>query len=273
MRLLSEYDCDWVPEGIIRMVSLLRIFPLLLFLVGSVFHTGCVGVTEEEVLLSVEYTHSNGTIVEEFVDGELVSRAVVTIDFDFTKTEASTPFEFGIWGIEGPLSENKNGNVISVDFSEHGIWDLTAFALTENGARATEEIVIRVELQIEWEEKTTYDPKPLAIDSVSEFSGVPASSILIHSKVENPVLIENIGGGREVEISWALIDEIGIACQSQKGYVDEGEEVAWNTVHFGTYEVHELHIEYEEGQDYIDVFQRVYIQYPETYETKPNTTQ
>tara|TARA_B100000965_G_scaffold405318_1_gene438919 strand:- start:978 stop:1745 length:768 start_codon:yes stop_codon:yes gene_type:complete len=255
------------------MVSLLRISPLLLFLVGSVFHTGCVGVTEDEVQLSVEYTHSNGTIVEEFVDGELVSRVVVTIDFDFTKTEATAPFEFGIWGIEEPLSQNQNGNVISVDFSEHGIWDLTAFARTENGVMATEEIVIRVELQIEWEEESTYDPKPLAINSVSEFSGVPASSILIHSKIENPVLIENIGGGREVEVSWALIDEIGIVCQSQKGYVDEGEEVVWHTVHFGTYEVHELHIEYEEGQDYIDVSQTVTVQYPETYETKPNATQ
>ena len=231
-----------------------------------------MGIAEDEIALSVEYTHSNGTIVEEFVDGELVSRTVVTIDFDFTKTEAATPFEFGIWGIGGPLSQNQNGKVISVDFSEHGIWELTAFALTENGARATEEIVIRVELQIEWEEKSTYDPKPLAINSVSEFSGVPASSILIHSKIENPVLIENIGGGREVEVSWALIDEIGIVCQSQKGYVDEGEEVVWHTVHFGTYEVHELHIEYEEGQDYIDVSQTVIVQYPDTYETDPTFT-
>ena len=255
------------------MVPVIRISPLVLLIVGSAIHTGCMGIAEDEVSLSVEYTRSNGTIVEEYVDGELVSRAVVTIDFDFTKTEASTPFEFGIGGIEGPLSYDQNGKVISVDFSKHGIWDLTAFAQSENGVMATEEIVIRIELQIIWEEKGTYDPQPLAIDSVSEFSGVPASSILIHSKVENPVLIENIGAGREVEISWALIDEIGIVCQSQKGYVDEGEEVVWNTVHFGTYEVHELHIEYEEGQDYIDVSQTVTVQYPETYETKPDTTQ
>ena len=253
----------------IRMVSSLRVLPLLLFIVGSVFNAGCMGVGEDEVTLSVGYTRSNGTVVEEYVDGELISKTVVTIDFDFTKTEASTPFEFGIRGIEGQLSYEQNGKVISVGFSEHGIWDLTAFARSENGVEATEEIVIRIELRIEWEEEGTYDPKPLVIDSVSEFSDVPASSILIHSKVENPVLIENIGGGREVEISWALIDEIGIVCQSQKGYVDEGEEVSWNTVHFGTYEVHELHIEYEEGQDYIDVSQTVYIQYPDTYETDP----
>jgi len=71
----------------------------------------------------------------------------------------------------------------------------------------------------------------------------------------------------------ALIDEIGIACQSQKEYVDEGEEVVWNTVHFSAYEVHGLHIEYEENRDCIDVSQRICIQYPETYETKPNATQ
>ena len=252
------------------MVPFLRVFTPLLLIMGSVIHTGCVGVAEDEVSLSVEYTRSNGTIIEDYVDGELVSRVVVTIDFDFTNTEASTPFEFGIWGIEGPLSYDQSGKVISVDFSEHGIWSLTAYAQSESGARATEEIVIRIELQMEWEEEGTYDPQPLAIDSISEFSSVPASSILIHSKVENPVLIENIGAGREVEISWALIDEIGIVCQSQKGYVDEGEEVVWNTVHFGTYEIHELHIEYEEGQDYIDVSQTVYVQYPDTYETDPS---
>ena len=251
------------------MVPIFRIFPLILLIMGVVIQTGCIGIAEDEVSLSVEYTQSNGTIVEEYVDGELVSRAVVTIDFDFTKTEASAPFEFGMWGIEDPMSYHEDGMVISVDFSEHGVCDITAFVQSENGVRATEEIVIRIELQIEWEEKGTYDPKPLAIDSVSEFSSVPASSILIHSKIENPVLIENIGGGREVEVSWALIDEVGIVCQSQKGYVDEGEEVVWNTVHFGTYEVHELHIEYEEGQDYIDVSQTVYVQYPDTYETNP----
>ena len=55
-------------------------------------------------------------------------------------------------------------------------------------------------------------------------------------------------------------------------FVDEGEEVVWHTVHFGTYEVHGLHIEYEEGQDYIDVSQTVIVQYPDTYETDPTST-
>ena len=252
------------------MTPVLRVFPSFLLIMVSVLYTGCMGIVEDDVSLSVEYKHSNGTIVEEYVDGELISRTVVTIDFDFSKTEASTPFEFGIWGVGGPLSYDQSGMVISVDFSEHGIWDLTAFARTENGARNTEEIVIRIELQIEWEEEGTYDPEHLVIDPVSKFSSVAASSVLIHSKVENPVFIENIGGGREVEISWALIDEVGIVCQSQRGYVGEGEEIEWNTVHFGTYEIHELHIEYEEGQDYIDVSQTVYVQYPDTYETDSN---
>ena len=85
------------------MVSSLRVLPLLLFIVGSVFSPGCMGVAEEGFALSVEYARSNGTIVEEYVDGEFVSKTVVTIDFDFTKTEGSTPFEFGIRDIGGPL--------------------------------------------------------------------------------------------------------------------------------------------------------------------------
>ena len=253
------------------MVSLFRFLLLVLFIMGSSFNSGCVGVDGGDVTLSVEYAQANGTIVEEYVDGELVSRTVVSLDFDCSKTEATTAFEFGIRGIGGSITQSQNENVFSLEFSDHGIWSLTAFARSENGVEVTEDIVIRIELQIEWEEDRTFDPMPLPINSISEFSSVPASSILIHSNVENPVLIENFGGGQDVEISWALVDEIGVVCQSQKGYVGEGEEVSWNTIHFGTYEVHELHIEYEDGQDYIDVIQSVYIQYPDSYETGPNT--
>ena len=46
------------------MVPIFRIFPLILLIMGVVIQTGCIGIAEDEVSLSVEYTQSNGTIVE-----------------------------------------------------------------------------------------------------------------------------------------------------------------------------------------------------------------
>ena len=96
-----------------------------------------------------------------------------------------------------------------------------------------------------------------------------ASVIVIESTVHNPELINNIGGGQEVEVSWALIDETQEACQSQPGTVEEGGSATWKTVHFNTDEVHELRVNYEEGQDMIEIEQSVSIQY-DSLETPPN---
>jgi hypothetical protein len=67
-----------------------------------------------------------------------------------------------------------------------------------------------------------------------------------------------------VEFSWDLIDEAQIACQSNDGTVDDGEEVVWKTLHFDTYAVHELQVTYDSGQDYIDVEHMISLVYPES---------
>ena len=59
------------------------------------------------------------------------------------------------------------------------------------------------------------------------------------------------------------------ACQRQEGSVDEGQTASWNTVHFNTYEAHELTVLYEEGQDHVNIHQTVFLQY-EALETLPN---
>ena len=98
---------------------------------------------------------------------------------------------------------------------------------------------------------------------------MPASVIVIESTLSNPELINNIGGGQDVEVSWQLIDNTQEACQSQPGTVEEGGTATWKTVHFNTDEVHELRVNYEEGQDAIDVEQTILIQY-EHLEDAPN---
>ena len=73
-----------------------------------------------------------------------------------------------------------------------------------------------------------------------------------------------------MDVSWQLIDESQEACQSQPGTVEEGGSATWKTVHFNTDEVHELRVNYEEGQDAIDIEQTILIQY-EGLETPPST--
>ena len=131
------------------------------------------------------------------------------------------------------------------------------------------EILIRVEKRIVWKEDSTNDPIAMLLDTRNEAGNVPASVLVIDSTVHNPDLIANIGGGQDVEVSWALIDETDEACQSQPGTVADGDSATWKTVHFNTYEAHELRIVYEDGQDLIDVQQSVSIEY-EQLETLPN---
>ncbi len=69
------------------------------------------------------------------------------------------------------------------------------------------------------------------------------------------------GGGREVEVTWSLFDQQEDACQTKNDIIYEGEEVNWNTIHFNTYELHDLTISYDEGQDYINIDHTILIQY------------
>jgi len=47
----------------------------------------------------------------------------------------------------------------------------------------------------------------MTINPFPNNEGISPSSIIINSTIENPVLVENVGGGREVEITWSLLDE------------------------------------------------------------------
>ena len=244
---------------------------ILLFGISS----GCIYTTEEtnKIALVINYEKTNGTIIESFVDGQIVSKVNVTLDFDFSNTVSDNKItEFGIDIMDGssPITvDPKMNNEIMISFSEHGIYEINAYAKDEKHNIENMTITIRIELKIEWLENNTYDPKPLVVDSIPKNLGRPASSIIINSHVENPALIEGLGGGREVEITWALIDQQEDSCQSKKGLVEDGENLIWKTIHFNTYENHELRIFYEEGQDPIDVNQSVIIEYS-PIESEPN---
>ena len=228
---------------------------------------GCVSDTQptEGFELIVDFENTSGTIVHSYVDGDLVSTSNVFLDFDFSNTVSSNQLiEFGIRLVHNGDTTSVNPDLtsqISIEFTHHGIYEIIAYAIGENGHEESKSIIVRIENEINWLESNTYNPKPITINPIPNPLGIFPASIIIDSTIENPVLIENIGGGREVEVTWSLFDQQEDACQTKNDIIYEGEEVNWNTIHFNTYEVHDLTISYDDGQDYINIDHTILIQY------------
>ena len=242
---------------------------------------GCLGGDLENDMVypdHVWYASTNATIVEVWEDGELVETNYPVLSFDFN--ESNAPSSFVVYSVKGThVDETVDASlttVVEVEFKHHGFHSLVLIADYQdtpdergNDSRHLNEVVVRIEKHIIWRESATNDPLAMPLDTRREVGDETASVIVIESTVHNPELINNIGGGQEVEVSWALIDGTQEACQSQPGTVEEGGSASWNTVHFNTDEVHELRVNYEEGQDAIEIEQTVSIQY-ESLETPPN---
>tara|TARA_B100000925_G_scaffold290511_1_gene275904 strand:+ start:7751 stop:8533 length:783 start_codon:yes stop_codon:yes gene_type:complete len=228
---------------------------------------GCVSDTQptEGFELIVDFENTSGTIIHSYVDGDLVSTSNVLLDFDFSNTVSSNQLiEFGIRLVHNGDTTSVNPDLtsqISIEFTHHGIYEIIAYAIGENGHEESKSVIVRIENEINWLESNTYNPKPITINPIPNPLGIFPASIIIDSTIENPVLIENIGGGREVEVTWSLFDQQEDACQTKNDIIYEGEEVNWNTIHFNTYELHDLTISYDEGQDYINIDHTILIQY------------
>ena len=228
---------------------------------------GCVSDTQptEGFELIVDFENTSGTIIHSYVDGDLVSTSNVFLDFDFSNTVSSNQLlEFGIRLVHNGDTTSVNPDLtsqISIEFTHHGIYEIIAYAIGENGHEESKSIIVRIENEINWLESNTYNPKPITINPIPNPLGIFPASIIIDSTIENPVLIENIGGGREVEVTWSLFDQQEDACQTKNDIIYEGEEVNWNTIHFNTYELHDLTISYDDGQDYINIDHSIFIQY------------
>ena len=245
-----------------------RVSPIgLVCILLSFSLVGCVSDTQptEGFELIVDFENTSGTIIHSYVDGDLVSTSNVFLDFDFSNTVSSNQLlEFGIRLVHNGDTTSVNPDLtsqISVEFTHHGIYEIIAYAIGENGHEESKSIIVRIENEINWLEFNTYNPKPITINPIPNPLGIFPASIIIDSTIENPVLIENIGGGREVEVTWSLFDQQEDACQTKNDIIYEGEEVNWNTIHFNTYEVHDLTISYDDGQDYINIDHSIFIQY------------
>jgi hypothetical protein len=241
---------------------------LVLFWLCTSSLAGCLSQdgNEGKFELIVDASAMNGTIIESYSEGEQVSWSNVTIDFDFSKTFATDGLvTFGVDLMDGSMpvtSDASTGSTVSIEFFEHGIYDITAYAIDASSQQLNTSFAIQIELRIDWTGSNTNEPQTLMFNPNPANGSVHPLLVVINSTIENPTLFDEFGvGGQSVEFSWNIADEYNDVCQSKRSQVNDGESVTWDTIHFNTYLAHELRINYEDGQDYISVQQSVSILY------------
>ena len=253
-----------------------NLFIIILVLLAFTNLSGCISEDSDTTTmeLMVNYEQTNGTIIESYEDGELTSKDTITLDFDFSNTKS--PNKIITYGIDinsasEPVTVDASSkSTVSIEFLEHGLYHLDAYAVDENGIIENTSIIVRIDLRIEWAEYNTNDPKILPIDPTPNNNATRPYMMELSSVVENPSIIDAFGGGgQSVEFSWQMYDESDDACLSKNGKVDDGETDEWYVIHFNTYELHELRIVYEDGQDYINIEHVLSLTYHED-ESEPN---
>lgn len=233
----------------------------------SISLAGCISEDEERsgFDLQISYDSLNGTIIQSYSDGELVSSEFVTITFDFSDTNSEE--QLSIFGIKihnhsETIEINANDeSTIPMEFSEHGIYELEIYAIDEGGNRESQVLNVQIQLRIDWTEMNTDDPTPLMFDPTPANGGEHPIMIDIESTIENPDPIQEFGNGQSVQITWNIVDEYDDTCQRNSDQVENGDSVTWSTIHFNTYLVHELIVDYDDGQDDINVMHSISIIY------------
>lgn len=246
----------------------------LLVVLASFAGPGCLQV-EEQPFLSVMFESTNGTVVEAYQDGELVERRLAVLDFDFSQTLDQTDVVgYGVEvedGTVGVIVEDGEAGFVEVAFAHHGLHVLLLTADVA-GERLTKEVTVRIELVMHWTQNGTNDPLPATVQMMPQNRGPPPTALNVESTVENPALINNLGGGQEVEVRWSLEDETHGVCQTNRATVQDNDAVTWRTAHFSSPESHELRVAYEAGQDAVNVHHRIEVLH-EAVETAPSGQQ
>ena len=244
-------------------------YVMLLILFLSVSLAGCIGDTQNKskISLDINLDSNNGTIIESYSDGDLISTTNVFIQFNFSQTKSSSKITtFGIDTMDGksPITVDASSNsIINVEFSEHGIYNVSAYAINVDKIKQSIPITIKIDLRIEWIETKTDNPKTLTFDPNPVNGGPNPLMIEFISVVENPSLIEDFEGGQSVQITWNIVDEQNDICQKKTTEIADGESDEWHTIHFNTFMIHDLIINYDDGQDYVNINQTISILYDE----------
>jgi hypothetical protein len=138
-----------------------NLFIIILVLLAFTNLSGCISEDSDTTTmeLMVNYEQTNGTIIESYEDGELTSKDTITLDFDFSNTKS--PNKIITYGIDinsasEPVTVDASSkSTVSIEFLEHGLYHLDAYAVDENGIIENTSIIVRIDLRIEWAEYNT----------------------------------------------------------------------------------------------------------------------
>ena len=98
-----------------------------------------------------------------------------------------------------PVTVNANSDsVVVVDFYNHGIYNVSAYAIDEDNIKQKTTIEIKINLRIEWVESDTNEPAILTFDPRPANGGQHAVLIEVDSVVENPSKIEDVATGSQI---------------------------------------------------------------------------
>ena len=205
--------------------------------------SGCLGLVSNEEIqtkLVVDVDQSTQLIETSYEQGEMISSSTATFTFDFSQTDSDVSVHtYGIDIDDGRTFaiDASEQQTISLDFERHGMYIVTAYAIDSRDIRVQELHTLVVEQVITWAEENTGNPECMFFEANPGNDGPHPSYFVLNSTVSDGQCL----GHREI--------------------IENGDSFTWNTMHFAPVEMHEIELTIREGQDSLDVNQRLEIRY------------
>ena len=227
--------------------------------------SGCLGLVSDEEIqtkLVVDVDQSTQLIETSYEQGELISSSTATFAFDFSQTVSDISVHtYGIDIDDGRslAIDADEQQTISLEFERHGMYIVTAYAIDSQGIRVQELHTLVVEQVITWTEENTGNPESMFFEANPGNDGLHPSYFVLNSTVSNPAPFFEVNG-QDVDLEWAVLNIDG-QCLGHREIIENGDSFTWNTMHFAPVEMHEIELTIREGQDSLDVNQRLEIRY------------
>tara|TARA_Y100001970_G_scaffold294162_1_gene447738 strand:- start:8690 stop:9388 length:699 start_codon:yes stop_codon:yes gene_type:complete len=227
--------------------------------------SGCMGFVDEDttkINIELDVDSNYGLIMVSFEDGEETNRINPVIGFSFSNSSNINDIEIlGIIPGDGRdpiIIEYSEGVEIEVEFTNHGLYEVTAFGIDKEGSYHNVTMEIMIEKTIDWYENNTASPEVLEFDTSPGNNFPIPSYFVLNSSIQNPSILEI--DGRDVDIKWDIVNHEGV-CQTANENIQNGDTKNWKTIHFGPFSTHEIYLTIEDGQDRINVYHNININY------------
>ncbi len=240
---------------------------------------GCIGGDDDTggeysgpIDLIVFYDSTSGMVETSIANGQQGPTTGVELSFDFADTtsddgtitkiildpdDGSSPVE----------SDPADDAVISYTWVTHGVFETTLTAEDENGNSHSIEVVVRIDMFIDWSDTNT-NSASMSFDATPDCEDQEplADRITITSSVENPG--QFLGGNSDV--TWTYNNPNGEEVGSESGTIGNGQTQSWDdTTRDVIAGIWTLDVEVTQG-DSVNVNNEVTIVYPEGSEDPVN---